>query len=81
MSTIADEIVTSIHSAALQRAIVMVRQDVKNMLRKDQKVKFTTTEGIVVHGVIKRILRKNVEVHEPSTNTTWRVTPTVLAPE
>jgi hypothetical protein len=90
----ADRIVSSINAAALAgelsladfrriqeamgRVFSLVQNDAKRELAVNMPVTFKDKAGITQAGTVKRILKKNVEVFVPATNTTWRLTPTLV---
>jgi hypothetical protein len=94
MSTAADRIISSINAAALAgelsaedcrrinetmgHAFRIVQVDAKRDLTPGMTVKFVGKDGLTQTGTLKRILKRNVEVFVQATNTTWRLTPTLV---
>lgn len=62
---------------ALGRAFKIVAQDVKNSLQVGDRIKFVNKHGVLEHGVVRRLLTKNVEVLSDA-GMTWRMTPTLV---
>ena len=63
---------------AMGRAFGIIQAGAKRELAPGTPVTFKDKAGVTLQGTVKRLLKKNVEVYVASTNTTWRLTPTLV---